>query len=209
MTPAEALIELRKVLSDTVEPYGWDTHLLRSYIEEGEAQFCEDTGMFLDRRNYSVTTEAGVNVYLLPEEIININACDFDGMKLIRATPTSAQRSADAAPPIIYETEENSGMISFWPTPDAVYNIKLAVWRGARVKAFTADVFEVPAAFHRAMIEYAAYRAYLIHDQEYEDKKRSAQHYSQYFAYVARGKRWVDRAATAPPVVTNVPFYNV
>jgi hypothetical protein len=195
MDGATALAELKHVLYESPYDGAWTEDMLRGYLSEGQDKFCEDVGLFIDPTSYSITTSAGVQDYKLNPRIIRV----FDARialhpPLVRydAKHGAVLYSEDnTAQPQYFRTDYAPGYIRFTPIPDGTYTVKFRVWRYAKRSFEDLEEFEIPAQFHRACIEYAAYKALSHHDMELQDSIKATDHLSAYQMYVQRGKDWL------------------
>jgi hypothetical protein len=189
--------ELNHVLFESPYDGAWPKAMLMRYLEEGEDQFCRDTGFFVDPMNYSVTTEPDVIHYALDSRIIRVMNAYVDGRELLRfeqqdvspARPAPLQ--LEDRHPRLFQTDHNLGNITVWPTPDAAFTVDLRVWRRSRVplcEKTEYDCPEIPDHLQRALIEYAAYKALNHHDMELQDTVKAQDHYMSYMTYVERGR---------------------
>lgn len=189
--------ELNHLLYESAYDGAWPKAMLMRYLEEGEDQFCRDTGFFVDPTTYSVTTEEGETSYLLDSRIIKVMNAYVDGRELGRfeqqdvvpAIPAALQ--VEDRHPRFFQTDHHLGHITFWPTPDDAFTVNLRVWRRSRIplcQKFEHDEPEIPAHLHRALVEWAAYKALNHHDMELQDPIKAADHFAAYMNYVERGR---------------------
>lgn len=193
MLRAEMLPELREVLGDTVAPYAWSNETLNGYLSEGQDVFCEKTGYFRDKSNYSVVTVAGQKSYPIPSRVIKVLEVWDGARKLSRFTENDRPSGSDTIPentrPKHWQTDGETGMLTFFEPPEAGITLTLRVWRYARTSmaANPSVEPEIPERFHRACVEYAAFKAYSHHDREESEKVKASDHLTLFRGYCADG----------------------
>lgn len=228
MTRAEMLAELWDVLNVSLTSVvnntdAWTEARLLGYLSEGQDKFCEKTGYFKDTSTHSITLETGVSVYDIPDRIIEIFDIWNGTVKLKKTLvddyviepewpPTSA-----TGMPISWRADQETGTIMFNTAPTADENgdvLTLQVWRysvydlaGDGAVPGTAALPEIPSRFHRACIEWAAYKALMHHDLETQDPVKAADHKDAFKEYVRDGKAALRRAHGAETRVGTAPAY--
>ena len=201
MNKKEIRAELRLLIDDIVEPYGWSNATLDGYLNEGMEKFCEDTGFFVDFQNYSITTIPGVSDYAFDTDGRIIEVLEvWNATTGVRISQFGEDDRPDFIPtidvqqttPYMWQTDQTTGMCTFYPTPGEVTVFRFRVWRYARVSflvlAETATP-EIPSRFHRAPIEYAAFKAYMHHDRERANLPKAKDHLEMYGAYKHDGRK--------------------
>ena len=196
MLRTEALAELRIVLADTQAPYAWSDDRLIGWMSLGQDQFCRDTGFFTDTVTYNISTVANTEAYAIDSRVIKVYDAWYGGTRLRRFYQDQrVVLPPSPGPPISFQTDQQTGMITLWPAPDAVYTITLDVWRKSK-KALTHKTltvadgeFEIPEEFHYAPVEWAAHKALNDHDRELQDPTKSAEHKLNYNSIAKDGKR--------------------
>lgn len=219
--------ELRSRLSDDVAPYKWSDAFLLSVLAEGQDKFCEETGYFVDFSNYAVTLQTGVAVYAVPTRAIEVLDI-WDGTRRLgkyqesdRSAVTQdwdpAVSASQSGRPQRWQTDRSTGSITFDRVPTAVENgvvLQLRVWRYSRyaldgdgpVANVVAEP-EIPSRFHRAPIEWAAFKAYTDHDAEKADRVKAETHERNFAAYCRDGKRALQRIQGHSLRVGTAPAY--
>jgi hypothetical protein len=191
MTKIEVLAELREVIQDTVQPYAWSTARLTRWLSMGQDQFCKDTGFFTDFTTYPITTTTGVATYSISQRIIEVFELWYAGVRLRHyrndmlwtTTQTPGQ-------PTAWQADQQTGMITLYPTPDAAYVIPVRCWRKSVAPLTTAVDLELRDDEHvLACVEYAAYKAYGDHDTERQDPVKATDHLNNYVRKTREGKR--------------------
>lgn len=131
------LAELREVLN----AYGstiasWSDARLLGYLSEGQDKFCEETGYFIDKTNYSITLVAGTRIYSIPDRIIQILEV-WDGTRKLDKELTGEvfDGTIAAGDPAKWATDQETGDIEFDREPTADEDgdsFVLRVWRYSR-----------------------------------------------------------------------------
>ena len=131
MTRAEMLAELRELIDDTTSTHQlWSDTRLLAYLAEGQDKFCEDTGFFRDKSNFTIELETGVSTYDIPDRVIEVIDI-FDGKvklgKILTGTaevvyPDWSEEVETTGRPRYWRTDNDTGMIELSPTPTADEN---------------------------------------------------------------------------------------
>ncbi|MCK9519450.1 MAG: hypothetical protein M0R74_10585 [Dehalococcoidia bacterium] len=188
------LAELRDVLNAYGSTFAaWSDTRLLGYLAEGQDKFCEETGFFIDKTNYSVILETGTRIYTIPDRIIQILEV-WDGTRKLEKLLTGEvfDGTIAAGDPAKWTTDQETADIEFdrAPTSDEDGDtFTLRVWRYSR---YALDVAgkepEIPSRFHRACIEWAAYKALNHHDAETQDPVKAKDHKDAFYdEYVTDG----------------------
>ncbi len=168
MTGAELLAFTRELLKDDVQPYLFSDVAIYKYLNDAQKLMAERTHCIIDDENYEVALEQGVRSYTLDSEILLVMAAIIDGETNPLApgfTPISNAFFANSESiPTNYTLTGGSHKISFAPTPDDDYTVKLVV--AIRPTTFISGTVspEVPEAFHMALADYAASKCLLHND---------------------------------------------
>lgn len=229
MTRSRMLEELREILRDTgtVDTL-WSDVALLGYLAEGQDEFCEQSGYFIDFTNHTLTLATGTAVYAIPDRVIEVMDI-WDGTRRLgkyqesdrnQITPdwdpeTTATQSGL---PQRWQTDQATGSITFDRTPTATENgtiFQLRVWRYSSYALDDDDTDgagthaepEIPTRFHRAPIEWAAYKAMMSHDAEKQDKVKAGDHLGAFLEYVRKGKRAMRRYHGSEIRVGTAPAY--
>jgi hypothetical protein len=206
MTTTEALAELKTVLRETTYDAAWGDTLLTSYLAEGQDKFCEKTGFFQDFTTDSLTLVEDQLLYAIPARTIQIIDI-WDGNTMlgkfmeqdrssIRRTWNPSESIQRTGSPRAWQTDRTTGFINFdaAPTADQAGNkLDVFVWRYSSTDLTATDTIEIPDQFHRALIEYAAFKALSHHDMEQQDKIKARDHLAEFNAYIHGGKRAMQR----------------
>jgi hypothetical protein len=215
MNRAEMLAELRDVLNDSATNGVWATTTLLGYLSEGQDKFCEETGYFTDISNFTLTLQTGVAMYAIPDRVIQIIDIWNGATKLSKVLTGEDYDDAGygwnistTGMPIQWRTDQETGLVSLSPTPTATENgeiLTLQVWRYSRYDLAGLGAVpvgggaappaepEIPSRFHRACIEWAAYKAFNHHDMEAQDPVKAKDHYALFRSYVADGRQSLIR----------------
>lgn len=198
MNRATLLSELREVLNDLSVGGGWTDSTLLGYLAEGQDEFCERTGWFIDKTNFTVTLQTGVSTYDIPDRVIQILEV-WDGTRKLDKLDTGEVFSGTlvAGDPEQWQTDQETGTLEFDREPTSDENgdsFTLRVWRYSRYALDDVGATgqpaepEIPSRFHRAMIEWGAYKALNHHDAETQDPVKAKDHLDNFEYYVTRGK---------------------
>lgn len=205
-----ALRELRVTLRDNDTPYGWQDTELRGWLSEGQDKFCEATGMFIDATSYTIPTVAGTATYAMSSRVIELlELWTTSGYLTEIKNPQRFKElmlDTTQAEPTYYSLDYIPGSITLFPIPDAVYTLRMRVWRKSLVST-TLEITDESA--QRAPIEYAAFKAYNIQDAELNDPQAAAKHGNEYKRYCTEAKRSIDRKAAHAPQGGCNPSYVV
>lgn len=217
MNRTEMLAELREVINDDAVHPEWAESTLLGYLSEGQDKFCEDTGYFIDLSNFTLTLATGVSAYAFPDRIIEIIDI-WNGAKKLEKVLTGSDFDSNGydwsnttGMPNQWRTDKETGVITLCPTPTITENgteLVLQVWRYSEVDL--ADVGadpEIPSRFHRALIEWAAYKAFMHHDAETQDPVKASDHLAAYKSYVNAGITAFRRQHGVEARVTCSPVY--
>ena len=201
MTRAEMLAELREVIDETTTQYAWTESTLLGYLAEGQDRFCERTGYFMDILSTPITLSTGVAIYAIPDRVIQIQDI-FNGTKKLgkfqeddRSKLTNDWTQFDdpetTGVPTAWQTDRESGYITLDKTPTADEDgdtLTLRVWRySSTALDASGGEPEIPDRFHRACIEWAAYKAYMHHDEEQQDPVKAGDHLRAFEDYTQQG----------------------
>jgi len=201
MPTAEQLLkELKHVLYESPYDGYWTDSMLLGYMAEGQDRFCEDTGYFVDPNEYTITTVIDQQSYAFSSRVIRVMNVYDTGRPLIRyeekskdawQNPELLEYQAELQRLQGFQTDFAPGYVTLWPIPKDVRTLTMRVWRYAK-KSLCNDgiktVVEIPGQFARAIIEYAAYKAYSHHDQELQDVLKAADHFAAYQYYADLGE---------------------
>jgi hypothetical protein len=193
-----ALKELKHVLYESDYDGAWTEPLLISYLSEGQDRFCEDTGVIIDPVSYAFDTVVDQASYALGPRVIRVLDVHINGRPLIQYDAKHGNivrhsGPSEGAQPTYFRTDWAPGYITLTPVPQDVFHVELRVWRYAKCSFEDREEFEIPSQFHRACIEYAAYKALSHHDMELQDPIKAKDHYANYTMYVARAKEWLHQ----------------
>jgi hypothetical protein len=206
------LLELREVLNDDNTDGVFAESTLLGYLSEGQDKFCELTGYFTDISTYSITMVDGTAIYDIPDRVIQVLDI-YDGTRKLTKVKMGEDYSASDAEgtPAKWDANVETGSIKFYPTPsadDGGNSLILQVWRYSQEDlADTTAEPEIPARFHRACIEWAAFKAFMHHDMEAQDPVKSSDHYNAFMAYVRDGRVALRRYQNQETRVGSDPAY--
>lgn len=196
MNRARLMETLKTTLNDSQINGLWDTSLLWIYLSSGQDKFCEDTGYFKDKTNYTITLQTGVSSYSIPSRIIQIVDI-WDGNRKLSKIPTGSVHVEGATgDPNYWSTDIDTGAIKFYPSPTADENgdsFILQVWRYSQNELALGWEPEIPTRFSMALIHWAAHQAFGHDDAEQNDPKKAESHLRNYYRYVKDGKISLQR----------------
>ena len=196
MTRSEMLKELTDLLADTA---GADSDRLATntrklaYLSEGQEQFCEDTGFFMDATTFTIPTVAGTATYAVDNRVIKVMGVSIGGAELIhfqhvdRPSLFGDSPSVVEARPAYWQMDEQTDQLRVYPVPNEVYTLTLRAWRFPLTSIEEGADPELPSTLQRACIEWAAYKILNHHDAELRNKAKATEHYDAYQMYVDRG----------------------
>lgn len=227
------VVELTEVLDGSVRDNAWEPDTLLGYLAEAQDVFCEDTGFFIDKRNFTIETEIGVRSYELDDRIIEVkDVYNSAGGRLGHVSEQSKDWGSNhdsqylvpdnylqQGPVREWQADEETGILTFVQEPIAVETFTLRVHRYPLYDLDDEDFDgegnpaqpEIPKKFRRALVEYAAAKALMHHDLEQQDPVKSAEHMAAYQNYARRGKRarirreGVRRGVAPSPVYATRP----
>lgn len=225
MTRAEMLAELLEVLNEAANPTAYSSTTLLRYLAEGQDKFCERTGYFKDKTNFSITLESGTATYDIPDRVIQILDI-WDGTRKLKhrqvideedGLDTTYFTPSSPGTPLYWDTADETEVITIYPTPSAAENelvLTLQVWRYSRydlagdgATAGVAATPEIPSRFQRAPIEWAAFKALNHHDLDTQDKVKAAEHLGYFNMYVEDGIAARNRIHNREVRTTSNPAY--
>jgi hypothetical protein len=212
----------RETVDDIVESYGWSDITVDTYLDEAMDVFCEDTGFFVDFNAYTITTVAGQPDYDFDPDLRVMQILEVwnptTGVRLSQFGEDDRPDYIDTWSPIVpfttpymWQTDRTTGVITFYPAPALAGEVfQMRVWRYARTSfalmAETAEP-EIPKTCQMAIIEYAAYKAYMHHDRERANLPAASNHLKAYRDYVYRGKRLFEHTRGTPAHVAPSVLY--
>lgn len=207
MTRDEMLAELKVALGETSIDPAWGDARLLDMMAEGQDQFCEDTGYFVDQSTSTIcefTSVIGQASYTFSDRIIHILEVWQDTTRLGKFNQTdkgpqnrlgvATEVPANNQTPYAWQTDRETQKVTIYPTPIAALDYTLRVWRYATTwLADTGAEPEIPVRFHRAPIMWAAFLALSDHDFEKQDDVKAKEHLAMYQYYVGKGTTAFNR----------------
>lgn len=226
MTRAQMLTELGEVLDESTVQNAWTESTLLGYLAEGQDEFCEQTGFFVDNTTHTITLATGVAVYDIPARVIQILDI-WDGTRRLGKFQESdrnqlkpdwdpAVESTLTGRPQRWQTDGATGSITFDRAATAAEDGDTLQIRAWRYSIYSLDDEtaptnpaepEIPFRFHRACIEWAAYKALMHHDEEQQDPVKARDHFNAFEDYVRKGKRAMQRYHGLETRVGTSPAY--
>jgi hypothetical protein len=215
MNRADMLTELRELIDDSALRSAWSETTLLGYLAEGQDKFCEQTGYFTDKTNFTIELEAGVADYPISDliiEVIDVLNGSKKLSKVLTGDPLLECESTGSGMPTKWTTDLETGMITLSPTPSSAEDattLALQVWRYSLydLAGDASSAPEIPSRFQRACIEWAAYKAFMHHDMESQDPVKAADHLAAFNQYVTDGKGALRRIQNQEVYVASNPAY--
>lgn len=208
MTRAEMLAELKAKLRETSVDPAWGDSRLLAMLAEGQDEFCERTGFFIDATTYTITLVADQVSYAVPDRIIEVFSIWYGSRRLgkFQEADRTMVIGGDWDPldtgtytgmPTAWQDDKETGYITFNKTPTTDEDgteFTMRVWRYSTVDLdATGAEPEIPRRYHWAPIHWAASQALLDHDMEKQDKVKASEHRSLFENLVTKGKRHMRR----------------
>lgn len=168
MTGAELLALTREILRDEKLPYLFSDTAIYRYLNEAQHRMAERTHCIVDDETYEVSLEPSVRSYTLNSNILHVLGARIDGetdpLAVGFTTLGGAFFNGSEGLPLRYSMIGGASKISFYPTPDDSYTVKLiAAIRPTTTIAATTSA-EVPDEFQTALADYAASKCLLQND---------------------------------------------
>lgn len=223
MTRSDLLTELKAVIDEDTVISEWSQVTLLRYLAEGQDKFCEETGLFIDASNYTITLATATATYTIPDRVIQVLDV-WDGSRKLLKLLEGEEFLPDGITgvPSMWRTDWQTGTVKVSPTPTATENgtiLTLRVWRYSRydlaglgavpVGGGTASPAEpeLPSRFQRACVEWAAYKAFSHHDAETQEPIKAAEHEAAFWKYVSDGRSFMRRHHNLETRVSPNPVY--
>lgn len=219
------LAELRRTIDDVSGRERWGDLELLGWMAEGQDIFCEETGYFVDVTTHTIDTVVDQPRYIIPDRLIQVLDIFYGTRRLgryqeyIKTLPAQPDQSFVFNPtgqtPYVWQADQETGLITLIPTPQEVITLNLRVWRYSEFALDATDVDgqgtdaspEIPARFHRACIQYAAFMAYGGHDAEEGETTKADDHLRRFNKYVSDGKKAKRRFQSEETTVNGNPSY--
>lgn len=191
MTRDELLAELRAVVDDTIQPYGWSDIRLAFWLSEGQDKFCEQSGFWSDKTTHAITTVLNQTDYAIDPRIVAIRSI-WDGARELvdGAKERSPVITSEPQRPLRYRTDLETEVLSLLEPPISGIVLSLRVHRRSKIRfSVEGAELEIPEEFHLAPVEYAAHKAFGDHDRELQDPVKANDHLLNFKRYVKEGQR--------------------
>lgn len=203
MLRTELLAELQNVTNIATSGGILSDAVLMAYLAEGQDKFCERTEFFKDFVTFNIVTTVDAAAYTIDPRIIEIDGL-FDAANNVWLGRTTEQLqrypTVDDRYPVqfndstedtsYWQVDQESGIVTLVPTPTTIRTFTLRVWRYPLVAldhqtngSYDTEP-EIPAKFHRAMVEWAAYKVFMHHDMEVQDPVKAADHLAAFDQYI-------------------------
>lgn len=197
MTGSELLSYIRTdILRDSKVPYLWSDALL--YRRMSEAQ------QIHSRRTYSlvsntptITTEIGVPTYALAVGTLFVLSARIStkssGMRDYTHKAIPSHLSTSTGEPAIYTLDEATGLIRFYPVPEAVVTVNLRVSKLPDSDVVSYAELEILAQYQLDLAEYVAWRCLQDNDVDGQNEKASQRHKADWELRLSEAKRELYR----------------
>jgi len=175
-------------LDDVEQPYQWTDQFLLRFLNEAEKEACRRQRLIEDEATAAVceiTMVSGTATYTVDNRVLLVDRIRLsDGSELTKKTTeelyeeSSVWRSATGTPTLYVQ---NNQTILVNPTPDDDDDgdtLYLSVWRLPLVD-MTIDLSpEINPEYHESLLEWVAFRAYQMRDEETYNPDRAGSHLS-------------------------------
>lgn len=169
----------------------WSDKALLRYINEAQKQACNRTDFLFDDEEFIIALVAGSPSYSIDQKIISIEQVTFDDRitakhrsKISFQTDNPGWRTDEGMEGKELSFIIRSRKLRIHPIPDASDAGKLLTLDTYRLPLDTitsaSDELEIPEEFHRDLILWVLYEAYLKQDAETYDPKKSAGYLAQF-----------------------------
>lgn len=189
MTRSELILALREEFLDDISDAQAGTDLtvqlvsdarLVRWLMDGEREACRRRFNLILDDTFRITLRTGVRSYRLDSLILRIKSIYYDGVLLTHTTEPALDRDVTGwrdydggAPTAFYINNHN---LFLDRTPTATENgtiMSLAVWREPYTSDDVEEEPEIPSSQHYALLNWAAYRYFLMPDSHIRDDTRA------------------------------------
>lgn len=221
MTYTEILTDAWTQADDSVRPYNWNDTEWISYLNTAMDELCIETQLLVDSTDTDIcriSVSDGTAAYTLHNKIVNVldvwNTSTGYPLYLYNVGQLNAYstgwRSLTGTPDK-YNLDDTIGKILLVPEPDDDLTIGLRVARLVKEPATAntlGDTPEIPAKYHRFLIDGLLYKAYEKNDAETRDPDKIAYHQKAWtkaiqFIYQAE-KRYQNAERCISPSYGNI-----
>lgn len=209
MNGAELLRYIRTdVLRDSATPYLWSDVLIYRRLGMAQAIHARMTYSIVDDQQ-TITTDIGTPTYTLPLDTIHVlsarvstNSADMSSFTR-KVIPSHLVTSTGE--PRIYTLDEATGLIRFYPVPDASYEVALRIARLPTTTIASGVAPEIPERYHLDLASYVAWQCLLDNDVDGSGVKAAQRHADDWHQRVADAKREFYRLqlGARPSAVSN------
>lgn len=193
MTGAELLAYIRRdVLRDSALPYLWSDALLYQRLSEAQEIHARRTYSIIDDTQ-EILTDPDQPTYLLPDGTMFVLSARLStssrdmSVRTRRMIPSHLLTSTGE--PSVYTLDEATGVIRFYPVPDAVYTINTRVARLPSGALTSSATPEIPSRYHLDLAEYVAWRCLQDNDVDGSRTKASDRHRADWEMRLSDAKR--------------------
>ena len=186
MTLSQLLARLRIDLDDTEQDYLWSDADLKSYINEAQEQAVRRARLIIDSSTSAVcnvTVVANTASYTLNSKIYRVLDVipSWNGGDLLRKWTTkelslrnNSWHSETSKTPDAYLLDYESGKIRLYPKPTQNGTLTLRVYRlPLQDMVADSDTPEIAEHYHKPMLHYARFLAYMKPDADTQDKAKA------------------------------------
>lgn len=181
MKLGDIILQARAELDDQAEPFLWPDDELQGYANEAEQEACRRSRLLIDSTTTAITqmtVTLGDPMITLDSRIIFVRRARLSGQDAPLARSTVREIDAfipgwedvSNSTPLAMITDYETGKLRLYPPPVAAGTLKLNVYRLPLLDMNeNTDSPEINARFHRSLIHWIKYRAYLKKDSETHD----------------------------------------
>ena len=194
MLGSELISDTRDLLLDTVKPYLWSDAIILKFLNEAETQFCVRTHALL-QFDVSLSISLGSAVYSLPANVLQVV-----GAKVSTATAPLKPVTAESIEfifgttqdePRAYSTDAGYQYITFYPAPDADYDVTLvcAITPENAIEENTEA--SIPLEFQHLLCDFSAYKCFTMPDADGGNPETARECNQRWFEGVRDAKRQI------------------
>ena len=193
MNGAELVAYLRTdILRDSAVPYLWSDALLYRRLSQAQELHARQTYSIVDD-SQTIATEADTPTYLVPEGTLHflsarVSTTSHD-MRSYTRKSLSNHLTTGTGQPSVYTLDEATGLIRFYPVPDAIYTINTRIARLPIDPITQSSTPEIPLRYHLDLASYVAWQCLQDNDNDGSNTKSSERHRTDWNLYLSTAKR--------------------
>ena len=211
MTGAELIAECRRRLRDTEAPQLWTDEDIIGYLAKAEEIMAEQAHVLHDYTTYTVTTADGVSTYALSPDVLSVivaqESTSTTPLRRLTAPYRTLYTSATSPPSKYAVVGVQPPNFILTPAADGIYTIYLA----AAIRPTTALVAEadpeIPATYHRALVDYAVSQCQSHADTEGFAPEQAQLAEAAWLQALREAKREVYRVQYSANVIAGSPSW--